>query len=216
MVPLSRLWQLEWEDDAPVDLTKHVGRVLWALIEAAFNNGELEISGLNKNHDRVPLRPLDHEINWIGPPDATDYHPCAVPRGAPLSRPLLLELAVAKADWDRLYNQALWWLIEWANMVRGETRPRPAVEEPRRDVSDRPLKSAPNPSIREAVDAVYGEIKASGGKPPNLNEIIAPVQRYLGEKGYQASGQQIQKIAGKKPHGRLGRGKHWGRELASC
>jgi hypothetical protein len=64
------------------------------------------------------------------------------------------------------------------------------------DAADQ-LKPAGDPKIDEAISAVYETAK---GKPPNLNELVAPVKDKLREQGLSASKERIQKIAGNPKH----------------
>jgi hypothetical protein len=57
------------------------------------------------------------------------------------------------------------------------------------------LKPAPEPKIDEAVGAEYDIAQQQGSKPPNVKEIVAPVQQRLRAQGLQASGRQIQQVA---------------------
>lgn len=54
------------------------------------------------------------------------------------------------------------------------------------------LKPAPASKIDEALTAAYDEAQTAGEKPPNLKQIIAPVQAVLRKQGLEASGQKIQ------------------------
>ena len=56
-----------------------------------------------------------------------------------------------------------------------------------------PLKPAPSTVIDQAITAAYDAAKAAQQKPPNVNEIIKPVQETLRSRGYSASGQQIER-----------------------
>ena len=57
------------------------------------------------------------------------------------------------------------------------------------------LKAAPDPEIHKAITAAYDTAEAKSEKPPNLREIIKPVQVILCGQDYTASGRQIQKLA---------------------
>jgi hypothetical protein len=58
------------------------------------------------------------------------------------------------------------------------------------------------PASRESIDKMirkeYDRAEKSGDKPPNVKEIIKPVQESLREEGLYASGSSIQDLAGKK------------------
>ena len=62
------------------------------------------------------------------------------------------------------------------------------------------LKRARSDMIDKTITAVYDEHKKIGKKPPNVKEIVAPVQEKLRTKGYQATGQEIQQIAEADKH----------------
>ena len=60
---------------------------------------------------------------------------------------------------------------------------------------------APPPASEAMIDKtigeVYDEADEAGMKPPNIKEIVEPVQRLLRTKGCEASGRRIQQIAGR-------------------
>jgi hypothetical protein len=58
-----------------------------------------------------------------------------------------------------------------------------------------PLRPAAKSEIHRAIGEAYDAAAVSDDKPPNLKEIAAPVQAILCERGYQASGNQIQQFA---------------------
>jgi hypothetical protein len=58
-----------------------------------------------------------------------------------------------------------------------------------------PLRLAPELEINRAIQAVYDETEAGKEKPPNVVEIVTPVQARLRDAGFYASGRQIQKLA---------------------
>jgi hypothetical protein len=62
------------------------------------------------------------------------------------------------------------------------------------------LRKAPNREIHKAITAAYDQADAAGEKPPNLREIVPPVQAILRAQGYEASGRQIQESARGDPH----------------
>jgi hypothetical protein len=65
-------------------------------------------------------------------------------------------------------------------------------EAPRPEITLRP---APEQAINKEIEEVYNSTESAGGKPPNLKEIVAPVQAALRNLGFQASGRQIQNLA---------------------
>jgi hypothetical protein len=58
------------------------------------------------------------------------------------------------------------------------------------------LRQAPELEIKNAIEEVYKSAESTGEKPPNLKEIVAPVQAALRNQGFEASGRQIQDLAG--------------------
>lgn len=62
------------------------------------------------------------------------------------------------------------------------------------------LRSAPEGKIHEAIIAVYDAAKVAGEKPPNIKEIVEPVQKKLRALGYSASGRHIETLAGEDRH----------------
>ena len=62
-------------------------------------------------------------------------------------------------------------------------------------------KPATEGKIHRAIGEAYDAAAGAGEKPPNLREITAPVQAILRKVGYEASGKQIQALAGHARHG---------------
>jgi hypothetical protein len=60
---------------------------------------------------------------------------------------------------------------------------------------EREPRSASDSMIHKIISASYDEAEKQGLKPPNVKEIVAPVQTMLRDKGYQASGRRIQELA---------------------
>jgi hypothetical protein len=58
------------------------------------------------------------------------------------------------------------------------------------------LRQAPELAINNAIEEVYNSAESTGEKPPNLKEIVAPVQATLRNQGFKASSRQIQCLAG--------------------
>ena len=56
-------------------------------------------------------------------------------------------------------------------------------------------RRAPNSKIIDAIRAEYDEAEASSRKPPNIKQIVEPVQRVLRSEGFDASGKHIQELA---------------------
>ena len=75
------------------------------------------------------------------------------------------------------------------------------------------LRAAPDPAIHKAITAAYDNAETASAKPPNLREIIEPVQAILREQGYKASGSRIQELADAPQH--QGRRRRPGKTVAS-
>jgi hypothetical protein len=100
---------------------------------------------------------------------------------------VIVEVYVNHADLE-------WWLdnrLQWWLSTVWESPDLPEI------ASGAPIRSKPAglPAIRDAIKAVYDEAERTGEKPPNINEIAAPVQARLIVDGRGASGRQIQQIA---------------------
>jgi hypothetical protein len=78
---------------------------------------------------------------------------------------------------------------------RSEAREGPATP----SNNDAPLKMASDPRINEAITAVYDGL-SDGAKPPNVREVVPPVQAILRVDGYYASGRRITELAGGEKH----------------
>jgi hypothetical protein len=61
--------------------------------------------------------------------------------------------------------------------------------------STSPLRPAPESEIKDEIRRQYDKADSAKQKPPNVKEIVAPVQTELRIKGLDASGRQIQKFA---------------------
>jgi hypothetical protein len=83
------------------------------------------------------------------------------------------------------------------NAAAGAT-PEPLVGAKRSPTDS--LKRPTASQIDEAITSVYDEASNIGHKPPNVKEIILPVQEKLQAQGYGASGNQIQEAAGAEKH----------------
>jgi hypothetical protein len=71
---------------------------------------------------------------------------------------------------------------------------------PRRHKKTEPRRSAPDAEIHKAIKEAYDGAEAIGDKPPNLKEIIRPVQDLLQKNRYEASGRRIQALASDPQH----------------
>ena len=61
-------------------------------------------------------------------------------------------------------------------------------------------RQAPQTEIEVAITAAYDAAARANAKPPNIKELAAAVKPLLASKGYQASGNQIQKLAAAPQH----------------
>jgi hypothetical protein len=78
--------------------------------------------------------------------------------------------------------------LAWLDQATGTREAVPIEPEPK-------PKNAPEVKIDQVISSEYELAKQKGLKPPNLKEIIRPVQARLRAEGYYASGRQIQKFA---------------------
>jgi hypothetical protein len=184
---------------------------LMDLISAEWRVCRLTLWGYRNNRPKSApiLDPHDLEIDWIAGPDRENGNP-AYPEldgyhcdvgAAPRLRGYhdhgreapdrWAELLIARADLDRLATSIPQTtrrvIAEWNNMVRGWSSTAPA--------NSGPLKPAAAQMIRDAIAAVYDGAEATGAPPPNINEVVEPVQEKLRARGRSASKAVIQGIA---------------------
>jgi hypothetical protein len=57
------------------------------------------------------------------------------------------------------------------------------------------LTPAAASDVRAAIVKVYDDAEKAGTKPPNIKEVVKPVQSRLEKLGYRVSGRQIQNAA---------------------
>jgi hypothetical protein len=62
------------------------------------------------------------------------------------------------------------------------------------------LTHATEETIDREVTLAYERAQVAGEKPPNLNEIVAPVRASLAVRGYFASVQRIRAVARREKH----------------
>jgi hypothetical protein len=88
-------------------------------------------------------------------------------------------------------------LTEWGfgDEPEGAAQPEPAS-------TAAALKAAPDSRIHQAITAAHDAADATGEKPPNVNEVIEPVQALLRSVGYEATGRKIRELAGNREHAR--------------
>jgi hypothetical protein len=85
----------------------------------------------------------------------------------------------------------------WGGDVAGTPPPPvPATPFDKPGSATSPLKHASVDMINKAIGHVYDSASKSGQKAPNVKEIIEPVQEILKRQGSEASGLQIQELAG--------------------
>jgi hypothetical protein len=103
----------------------------------------------------------------------------------------------AELAWDELRDD----LISF-ELPAGERPNRPKLHRTaaRRRREPAPMRPAPSVQIHQAITEVYDQAEAAGEKPPNVNEVIKPVQEKLHSAGYHASGRQIRKLADNGEH----------------
>jgi hypothetical protein len=61
-------------------------------------------------------------------------------------------------------------------------------------------RHASDAMIRQALTDVYDDKENCYQKPPNVREVVKPVQEKLARSNHSASGQRIQKIASLEPY----------------
>jgi hypothetical protein len=80
--------------------------------------------------------------------------------------------------------------------------------------SPKELAHAPDSEIRKAIRHVYDRATALGEKPPNIVELVKPVDNQLGANGYKADRGEIQQIGNEREFAgrRLRPGETWRRK----
>jgi hypothetical protein len=152
-------------------------KAIYYTLKAEFDTGRLK-----------PLRP-----EWctdrpgIDPPDVLDFSRCVF--GIEQVLPLLRR----RGDTGRLIGELLAAADRTADHPDGQT---PASGE----AASIDLRRAPDPEIHKAITKAYDDAKAAGTKPPNVIEIINPVQALLRAAGYQATGLHIRDLASADQH----------------
>jgi hypothetical protein len=66
----------------------------------------------------------------------------------------------------------------------------------REPVPEKLLKLAPKETIEATITAVYDEADKAEDKPPNINQLVKPVQLRLKTQGFRATSRQIKSIGG--------------------
>jgi hypothetical protein len=98
----------------------------------------------------------------------------------------------ALAVWPELPN-----VPETARRPEVILAPREVLE---LDGGEHQLRPANDRTVHEAITAIYDKARADEEKPPNVKQIVAPVQVRLRFLGYWKSGRQIQKLAEAPQH----------------
>jgi hypothetical protein len=130
--------------------------------------------------DADRLRPLRRE--WcMDRPDVLDFTRCL------LSLDQVLSIVRRRGDGGWLIGKLLTAAEHGASQTPSET-------------AEERLRQASQPKIHKAIQAVYDKAEAAKEKPPNVNEVIAPVQARLSAAGYEASGRLIRDLAGERRH----------------
>ena len=96
---------------------------------------------------------------------------------------------------------AIW--PELRNVRETTARPKAAPEASgvlESDSTEDQLRPANDHTVHEAITAVYDRAQADKEKPPNVKEIVIPVQAELRALSYYQSGRQIQKLAEAPQH----------------
>lgn len=88
----------------------------------------------------------------------------------------------------------------WPSPSAGDAAMTADVEPIADQTASNGLRSAPEEKIHEAIIAVYDAAEVTGEKPPNIKEIVEPVQKKLRAVGYSASGRHIETLAGEDRH----------------
>jgi hypothetical protein len=94
-------------------------------------------------------------------------------------------------DLRTLSGRKVDWVMVWfdrASVLR--TWPAFSME-----LDDPAWKTPSDTRFKEAIRAEYRKAEESGNKPPNIKEIVPPVQAALQAEGYKASGKRIQEFA---------------------
>ena len=115
-----------------------------------------------------------------------------MPGWPPTKHKLKLTAVVFGAElaWDELRNDLIH--FELPAGVRPNPPERPKS---RRRGRERQSVPAPDREIHQAIAETYDHADAIGEKPPNVNEVIKPVQARLSTR-YHASGRRIRELAG--------------------
>jgi hypothetical protein len=103
--------------------------------------------------------------------------------------------ALKDVDWNNLIDWNASRIGRYSDVLIRRLSLETWLGQPRSTASMPEPKRAPEAKIDEAIIDTYNKAEGAGNKPPNIKEIIAPVQEALRSQGFQASGRQIQERA---------------------
>jgi hypothetical protein len=137
-----------------------------------------------------------------------------------LQRATIFEKRLIGGDGSELENGQQWQFqihkSDWCEYLDRTATAAASTDAPAADVpagitETVRLRPAPETEVRSAILAEYDEAEKARRKPPNINEVQAPVQERLKAKGYRTSGRKIAKIASKEEfdNHRLPPGQTW-------
>jgi hypothetical protein len=118
----------------------------------------------------------------------------AIERDPNFFAPWFKQIVVAPSDFDRWFRFAR---ASYPELTEDDPTPHRASSSL---LSPDQLRPAPEDEIRRALTAEYDDAKRDDRKPPNVKEVVAPVQERLRAKGYEASGRHISELAGGKEY----------------
>ena len=108
------------------------------------------------------------------------------PRYTMVTAQALAKFAADRGEKPEFLAHLIDGLLNDGREVPSLSRDRPTTPE---------LRPAPPAKINEAIAVVYDEAEVANEKPPNLKELVKPVQAKLAAKGFEASGRHIQELA---------------------
>ena len=100
--------------------------------------------------------------------------------------------ALRDVDWNNSIDWNASKIGSYSDVIINRLRIETWLDQTPSDASMPQLRLAPPLKIDEAIALAYDEAESARKKPPNLKEIVAPVQAALRDQGLQASERQIQ------------------------